>query len=99
MARICVEEVDYNDLSEASISAIKALYPDPNAFSYMKQQEGNFEVYLPRLIREYGGQFVIFEDNLILDSDVNELDLMIRASKNKLHESRPLLFLKFVPLT
>jgi hypothetical protein len=99
MARICTEPVSYSNLSEAEINAIKGLYSNPDAFDYMKRQEGKFRDYLPRLIREYGGQFVIFEDNLILDSDVNESELMIRASKNKLQESRPLLFLKFVPLT
>jgi hypothetical protein len=75
------------------------LYSHADACDYTKQQEDKFKACLPKLACEYRGQYIIFEDYLVIDSDINEIDLLVRASKNTNLRNRPLIFCKFIPLT
>jgi hypothetical protein len=78
---------------------VKDLYWNPNAYSYIKEQEEKFKGCLSELISEYGGQYVIFENGLILDSDIDEMTLLIRISENLSYRDRPAIFCKFIPST
>jgi hypothetical protein len=78
---------------------VKDLYWDPNAYSYIQEQEEKFKVCLTELTSQYGGQYVIFENGLVLDSDIDEMALLIRISENLPYRNRPAIFCKFIPST
>jgi hypothetical protein len=78
---------------------VKDLYWDTNAYSYIQEQEKKFQCCLTELAGQYGGQYVIFENGLILDSDIDEMTLLIRISENLSYRDRPAIFCKFIPLT
>lgn len=90
---IKAEPIDFGNLSEAKI---KDLYPDPNTRNYVREQEKKFTDCLPELKLRYHGLYVVFEDGLIIDSDRDEIALLVRASKNATLRSRPLVFCKFI---
>jgi molecular chaperone GrpE (heat shock protein) len=87
----------YNYKGEPFDYNIRDLYWHPNAFDYAKEQEEKFKDCLAELIEKYSNQYVIFEDGLIIDSDINEINLLIRISKNLAYRNRPVVFCKFIP--
>jgi hypothetical protein len=89
----------YNYKGEPFKYDIRDLYSHPDAYDYMKEQEEKFQSCLAKLIEQYSNQYVIFEDGLVIDSDVNEINLLVRISKNLAYRNRPVAFCKFIPST
>ncbi len=87
----------FNSRGEPLTYNVKDLYWDPNAYSYTQDQEGKFKDCLTELTSQYGGQYVIFENGLVLDSDIDEMTLLIRISENLSYRDRPAIFCKFIP--
>jgi hypothetical protein len=89
----------YNYRGEPFEYDIRDLYSHPDAYNYMQEQEEKFQSCLSKLIEQYSNQYVIFEDGLVIDSDVNEINLLVRISKNLAYRNRPVVFCKFIPST
>jgi hypothetical protein len=87
----------FDSRGEPLTYSVKDLYWDPNAYSYIQEQEEKFKVCLTELTSQNGGQYVIFENGLVIDSDIDEMTLLIRISENLSYRNRPAIFCKFIP--
>ena len=54
---------------------------DADARTYISRQANLFESMLPKLQKTYSGQWVLFEDNQVLDADRNYQDLLSRVAE------------------
>lgn len=62
----------FNHQGEPISYDIKDLYWNPQAYEYLKEQEKLFNQCLPNLIENHAGQYILFENNCVIDSDDNE---------------------------
>jgi hypothetical protein len=51
----------------------------PERISYLNRQEFLFEQMKATLVAEYLGEFIAFEDGIVLDHDANEMTLLSRV--------------------
>ncbi|MCD8486184.1 MAG: hypothetical protein LRZ84_05415 [Desertifilum sp.] len=51
----------------------------PERINYLRQQESLYEQTKPDLLRQYNGEFVAFEDGVVLDHDGDEQALLRRV--------------------
>ena len=54
---------------------------DAYARTYISRQAILFEEMLPELLKQYSGQWVLFEDRQVIDADWNYQDLLIRVKE------------------
>jgi Family of unknown function (DUF5678) len=54
---------------------------DAEARTYISRQANLFESMLPELLKDYSGQWVLFEDCHVIDADRNYQDLLVRVQK------------------
>jgi hypothetical protein len=52
---------------------------ETSRLQYLEQQHLLYEELKPSLLAKYSGQFIAFEDGIVLDSDSNEKQLAQRA--------------------
>lgn len=64
--------------------------------TYISKQSELFEQQRPQLIKDYPHQWILFENNQILDMDVNYQDLLERVRKSK--KNQVVLIKKVEPL-
>jgi hypothetical protein len=67
-------------------------YPAPELMAYMEQQANLFEKAKDRLLEQFLGRYVWFEDGQVLDSDLNHEALVLRIYGEG--EPRPLFIRK-----
>jgi Family of unknown function (DUF5678) len=87
----------FNHQGEPFTYNVKDLYWNPQAYEYLKEQEKLFNQCLPVLIEEYAGQYIVFEDNHVIDSDDNEDILLSRIANNELYDDKPAILCILVP--
>jgi hypothetical protein len=87
----------FNHQGEPISYDIKDLYWNPQAYEYLKEQENLFNQCLPGLIEKYAGQYILFENNYVIDSDESEDILLSRIADHNLYDDRPALLCIFVP--
>jgi hypothetical protein len=56
-----------------------AQYINPDVLAYLQHQQTRFEQCRSQLLTTYAGQFVWFEDGIVLDADIDEAELFERA--------------------
>lgn len=54
---------------------------DASARTYISRQAILFEEMLPELLKEYSGQWVLFEECQVIDADWNYQDLLARVKE------------------
>ena len=54
---------------------------DASARTYISRQAILFEELLPELLKEYSGQWVLFEENRVIDADLDYQDLLARVKE------------------
>ena len=54
---------------------------DADARTYISRQANLFESMLPELLKNYAGQWVLFEERQVIDADWNYQDLLIRVKE------------------
>ena len=54
---------------------------DAEARTYISRQANLFEEMLPELLKEYSGQWVLFEEPQVIDADWNYQDLLARVKE------------------
>lgn len=54
---------------------------DAPARTYISRQANLFESMLPELLKDYSGQWVLFENCQVIDADRNYQDLLVRVQK------------------
>ncbi len=54
---------------------------DASARTYISRQAILFESMLPELLKEYSGQWVLFEERQVIDADWNYQDLLARVKE------------------
>ena len=52
---------------------LRDLYPDEKSYIYITNQSRLLQESLPELIAQYGGQYVVFEDGIVIDEDEDVL--------------------------
>jgi hypothetical protein len=77
---------------------IKDLFWNPKAYDYLKEQGEIFDRYLPELVENFAGKYVVFENGLVIDSDRDENTLLDRIVDTEFYKQRPdAILLTFVP--
>lgn len=76
---------------------VKDLFLNQDVYEYTKKQEHLFDLHLPKLVEEYAGQYIVFENGVVVDSDSNESILLDRISETKFFLDRRGLFIPRVP--
>jgi hypothetical protein len=67
------DEVHYIDRDGNPLSYhIKDLYPTEVGYDYVTSQGKIFDACLPDLVSKYAGEYVVFEDGRVIDSDLDE---------------------------
>ncbi len=77
---------------------IKDSFWNPKAYDYLKEQEEIFARHLPELIENFAGQYIVFENGLVIDSDEDENVLLDRICDTEFYQQRPdAILFTFVP--
>jgi hypothetical protein len=87
----------FNYQGEPFTYDIKDLYWNPQAYDYLKEQEKLFNKCLPVLTENYGGKYIVFENDRVIDSDDNEDVLLNRIASSNFYDDRPAFLCVFVP--
>jgi hypothetical protein len=73
------DEIDYIDRDGHPLTdRIKDLYPTEEGYDYVTSQGKIFDTCLPDLVSKYAGEYVVFEDGRVIDSDLDEDALLNR---------------------
>jgi hypothetical protein len=76
----------------------KSLFWNPKAFDYLEEQEKIFDRHLSKLVEDFGGQYVVFENGSVIDSDEDENNLLDRIGETEFYKQRPdAILFTFVP--
>jgi hypothetical protein len=83
------DEVNYIDRDGNPLSYhIKDLYPTEVGYDYVTSQGKIFDTCLPDLASKYAGEYVVFEDGRVIDSDLDEDVLLNRIWQTEFAISR-----------
>jgi hypothetical protein len=83
------DEVHYIDRDGNPLSYhIKDLYPIEVGYDYVTSQGKIFDTCLPDLASKYAGEYVVFEDGRVIDSDLDEDVLLNRIWQTEFAISR-----------
>jgi hypothetical protein len=83
------DEVHYVDRDGNPLSYhIKDLYPTEVGYDYVTSQGKIFDTCLPDLVSKYAGEYVVFEDGRVIDSDLDEEVLLNRIWQTEFAISR-----------
>jgi hypothetical protein len=79
--------------------SVRSLYPDEQSYDYIRRQGELFDQSLPELISQYAGEYVLFEDGKVIDSDVDEDKLADRILESDFFLNKKLkaIFVEKVP--
>jgi hypothetical protein len=74
------------------------LFWNPKAYDYSKEQGEIFDCQVSKLMQDFGGKYVIFENGKVIDSDDDEMTLLDRIAETSFYKERPdAIFCTFVP--
>jgi hypothetical protein len=83
------DEIDYIDRDGHPLTYhIKDLYPTEEGYDYVTSQGKIFDTCLPDLVSKYAGEYVVFEDGRVIDSDLDEDVLLNRIWQTEFAISR-----------
>ena len=83
------DEVHYIDRDGNPLTyQIKDLYPTEEGYDYVTSQGKIFDTCLPDLASKYAGEYIVFEDGRVIDSDVDEDALLNRVWQTEFAISR-----------
>jgi hypothetical protein len=83
------DEVHYIDRDGHPLSYhIKDLYPTEEGYDYVTSQGKIFDTCLADLASKYAGEYVVFEDGRVIDSDLDEDALLNRIWQTEFAISR-----------
>jgi hypothetical protein len=74
----------------------KSLYPDKKSYEYTKKQADLFNTYFPEIAKSYAGQYILFENGKVIDSDFDEDALLDRVWDSDFVKERKAIFIKKV---
>jgi hypothetical protein len=76
---------------------IEDLIWNPQSYDYIKTQSHSFKLALPKLIHEYAGKYVVFEDGKAVDSDLDRDILLDRVCESDFYKQREAIYCELVP--
>jgi hypothetical protein len=76
---------------------IEDLIWNPDSYGYIKTQEHLFRLAIPELRQRHAGEYVVFEDGRVIDSDVDEDTLLDRVCETDFYRQRDAIYCKLVP--
>jgi hypothetical protein len=84
------ETSDQNDF-------LQYLYSGKESYDYIKNQDNLFSKFLPEIVQNYAGKYILFEDGRVIDSDSDEDILLDRVWESDFVKERSSIFVKKVP--
>jgi hypothetical protein len=79
-------EQQYQELQNQP--AINGLFWSQDAYIYITKQSDLFDAMLPKLIEQYAGMYILFEDGKVIDADLDEDILLDRVWETDLVRDR-----------
>jgi hypothetical protein len=77
---------------------VKDFFWNHSAYDYLIEQEEIFDRHLPKLVEDFGGRYIVFENGLVVDSDEDENTLLDRIVDTEFYKQRPnAILFTFVP--
>jgi hypothetical protein len=76
---------------------IEDLIWNPQSYDYIKNQSHLFNLVLPELIHKYAGKYVVFEDDNVVDSDLDRDILLDRVGETDFYKQREAIYCELVP--